>query len=61
MPRVAVIALGSVLRGDDGIGSLVLERFEARYEFPLELERLGVPATSRDQPLAPDLWWQRSS
>lgn len=43
--RTAILALGSVLMGDDGIGPALLAWVEAHFELPAEIERvdLGAP------------------
>lgn len=43
--RVGVFALGSVLMGDDGVGSNLLARLESRWELPAEVSLidLGTP------------------
>lgn len=40
--RVAVVALGSVLEGDDGAGSAALAELTARYELPAGVEALDL-------------------
>ena len=39
---VAVVALGSVLRRDDGVGPTVVRRLRARYSLPAEVEALDL-------------------
>ena len=43
--NVAVVGLGSVLMGDDGVGPTVIARLAAAYEFPaaVEVVDLGTP------------------
>jgi len=43
--RTAVVALGSIVMGDDGAGAAVLAALEAGWELPAELDRmdLGTP------------------
>lgn len=44
-PRTAVVALGSIVMGDDGAGAAVLAELEAGWELPEALDRvdLGTP------------------
>ncbi len=44
-PRTAIVGLGSVLMGDDGIGPYFARRFEAAWRFPegVSVEDLGTP------------------
>jgi hydrogenase maturation protease len=48
MPRAAVIALGSVLMSDDGLGSVVLGLLASRYDFPDEVELLDLGTPGPD-------------
>jgi len=41
-PRTAVVALGSIVMGDDGAGAAVLAALEAGWDLPRELERLDL-------------------
>jgi hydrogenase maturation protease len=43
--RVAVVGLGNVLLGDDGLGPFVVRHFEARYDYPpwVSVSDLGTP------------------
>ncbi len=43
--RVAVVGLGNVLMGDDGLGPFVVRQFEARYLYPewVSVSDLGTP------------------
>lgn len=40
--RTAILALGSVLMGDDAAGAHILRRLEAEYILPTEVERLDL-------------------
>jgi hydrogenase maturation protease len=40
--RVGIIALGSIIMGDDAVGAYVLEYLKATYEFPPEVELLDL-------------------
>ncbi|HSM50011.1 MAG TPA: hydrogenase maturation protease, partial [Thermoanaerobaculia bacterium] len=40
--RTAILALGSVLMGDDGVGPTLLAWLEAHWELPPEVERLDL-------------------
>ena len=41
-PRTAVVALGSIVMGDDGAGAAVLAELEAGWELPDRLDRLDL-------------------
>jgi hydrogenase maturation protease len=43
--RIAIIGIGNVLNGDDGVGNTVVKEFAARYELPegVTCEDLGTP------------------
>lgn len=45
MKRIAVLGLGSVLMGDDGVGPLAIELLDSRWRFPVgvTLLDLGTP------------------
>ena len=40
--KVGIIALGSIIMGDDGFGAYVLQYLQASYEFPPEVELLDL-------------------
>jgi hydrogenase maturation protease len=40
--RTAILALGSVLMGDDAAGPHILRRLESEFELPSEIERLDL-------------------
>ncbi len=44
-PSVALLGIGNVLMGDDGLGPYVVKRLEAAYRFPPELRlvEIGTP------------------
>ncbi len=46
--RVAVVALGSILEGDDGAGPAALADLVARWELPPEVEPLDLGAPGSD-------------
>jgi hydrogenase maturation protease len=43
--QIAIVGLGSILMGDDGVGPYTLKVLEGRYEFPVEVHvlELGTP------------------
>jgi hydrogenase maturation protease len=43
--QIAIVGLGSILMGDDGVGPYCLQVLEGRYEFPdgVQLLELGTP------------------
>lgn len=42
LPRTAVVALGSIVMGDDGAGAAALAELEAGWELPPEIDRLDL-------------------
>jgi len=40
IPRILVLGLGNILLGDEGVGVRVVERLQALYEFPQEVQVL---------------------
>lgn len=40
--QVGIIALGSIIMGDDGLGAYVLQYLQANYHFPPEIELLDL-------------------
>lgn len=40
--QVGIIALGSVIMGDDALGAYVLQYLKANYDFPAEIELLDL-------------------
>jgi hypothetical protein len=60
--ETALIGLGSIIMGDDGIGPHAVTALEVAWELPSEvelLERFGISPRRRGTQESQTIWWEK--